>query len=438
MDGATRRVKGLLLAADAGGPPRPLTDGVPKCFLPIADWTPFDIWVERLAHAGVTEARISVHSLTEVVCAHIDRVNKSGRITLIAVHEPTLLGSAGTVAANADLADDADDVVIVHAGSLSDINLRPLLAFHRQHGDPLTMALSRAPAPRACGIVGMDAASRVMSFVEKPDQAASDLANAGLYVASRAAYREMADMGAFDIARDVLPHFLGRMRGWVWGGYYSDFGTPEAFERARRDAVSVLRGRCAIDCSVPRPAVFLDRDGTVIEHVHYLTDRTLVRLLPGAAEALKRLEHAGFARVLVTNQSAIGRGMLTEDGLAEIHTELNQQLAMYGASIDAIYYCPDVPGCDDRTKVENPDRKPGPGMLLRAAAELGLALSASWMIGDLISDVLAGINAGCRSILVQSGQTSPADVESVAGRVSIASDLAAAVSFILDDQGTQG
>jgi D,D-heptose 1,7-bisphosphate phosphatase len=192
--------------------------------------------------------------------------------------------------------------------------------------------------------------------------------------------------------------------------------------------------RSKIQGAAPRPAVFLDRDGTLIEHVHYLCDPALVRLLPGAATALNRLEHAGFARVLVTNQSAIGRRMLTDDRLAEIHTELKQQLAIHGASIDAIYYCPDVPGCDDREQVENVDRKPGPGMLLRAAAELSLDLSASWMIGDLASDVLAGINAGCRSILVQSGPTSPAEVEVVTGRALIAPDLAAAVSLILDDQ----
>ena len=124
-------------------------------------------------------------------------------------------------------------------------------------------------------------------------------------------------MGAFDLGFEVLPRFVGRMRGWVWGGYHLDIGTHEALERARHDAAAVLpaaarrRSEQAL-----RPAVFLDRDGTLIEHVHYLSDPAHVRLLPGAAEALQRLRRAGFARVLVTNQSAIGRGMLTEARLA--------------------------------------------------------------------------------------------------------------------------
>ena len=97
--------------------------------------------------------------------------------------------------------------------------------------------------------------------------------------------------------------------------------------------------------------------------------------------------------------------MITEERLHEIHSELNRLLAEQGAALDAIYYCPDAPRGDDRTVIESHDRKPGPGMLLRAAADLGLELASSWMVGDLISDVLAGLNAGCRSILVGSNAT---------------------------------
>ena len=376
--------------------------------MPIAGRPLLDFWVECLVEAGIPEARINTHAHAGACREPISsRSTPTAGFAWSESYEPELLGSAGTVTANADLADGADEIVIIYADNFSDIDLRPLLAFHRQHGDPLTMVLFRAPNPRACGIAELDEEGRIVSFVEKPEQPASNLANAGLYVVDAAAYREIAAMRAFDLGFEVLPRFVGRMRGWVWGGYYLDIGTHEALERARRDAPrsSPIGPRPAVACT--RPAVFLDRDGTLIEHVHYLSDPALVRLLPGAAEALKRLRRAGFARVLVTNQSAIGRGMLTEERLDQIHTEMNRQLAACGATIDAIYYCPDAPAGDDRTVVENPDRKPGPGMLLRAAADLKLDLGASWMVGDLISDVLAGLNAGCRSILVESGQTSP-------------------------------
>lgn len=153
-----------------------------------------------------------------------------------------------------------------------------------------------------------------------------------------------------------------------------------------------------------RPAVFLDRDGTLIELVHHLTDPADVQLLPRAAEAVLALREHGYACVLVTNQSVIGRGKLTIDGLELVHAELASQLGRHDTALDGIYFCPIAPISDDPQVVEHPDRKPGPGMLLRAAGELQLDLGRSWMIGDTVSDVLAGRNAGCAgTILVKSG-----------------------------------
>ena len=109
-----------------------------------------------------------------------------------------------------------------------------------------------------------------------------------------------------------------------------------------------------------RPAVFLDRDGTLIEHVHYLPTRAASGCCPARPEAIKRLRHAGFACVLVTNQSAVGRGMITEARLHEIHAEMDRQLAERGAALDArIYYCTDVPSGNDRTDRQERNRKPG-------------------------------------------------------------------------------
>ena len=127
--------------------------------------------------------------------------------------------------------------------------------------------------------------------------------------------------------------------------------------------------------------------------------------------------------------------MLTENRLEQIHTEMRRQLAACGATIDAIYYCPVAPGSDDRSLVEHPDRKPGPGMLLRAAADLQLDLAASWMVGDLISDVWAGLNAGCRSILLESVEAPLEDIKALEGRALIQRDLPAAAAAILTDRG---
>lgn len=181
-----------------------------------------------------------------------------------------------------------------------------------------------------------------------------------------------------------------------------------------------------------KPAVFLDRDGTLIEQVHHLVDPADVRLIAGAAAAVNRLRAAGYACVVVTNQSVIGRGMLDVAGLARVHAEMDRQLAAEGCAIDGNYHCPLAPVQDDPTVIEHPDRKPGPGMLLRAARELGLDVSRSWMVGDMISDLLAGQNAGCKgSILVRTGHGRRTAAKGVSVAFT-ADDLAAAAQYILD------
>lgn len=178
--------------------------------------------------------------------------------------------------------------------------------------------------------------------------------------------------------------------------------------------------------------VFLDRDGTVIEHVHHLTRSEDVALIPGAARAISKLRAAGFKCVLITNQSVVGRGMLTRAGLDEVHREMSGQLHDQGAELDGIYWCPFVPAQGDQTVIEHEDRKPGPGLLLRSAEELGISLPDSYMIGDSMSDLEAGKNAGCReSLLVRTGFG--AEVEQAMqhqGRTF--ADLAEAAAAIVD------
>ena len=179
------------------------------------------------------------------------------------------------------------------------------------------------------------------------------------------------------------------------------------------------------------PAVFLDRDGTLIELVHHLTDPGDVALIPGAGAAVKALRAAGFKAVIVTNQSVIGRGLLTEAGLDKVHDRMRALLARHDTGIDGIYFCPLKPAQKDPTVIEDQMRKPGPGMLLRAAEEMGLDLARSWMVGDTLSDMHAGKNAGCKSLLVETGYGKALPPDPVI--TARAPDLAAAARIILQD-----
>ena len=409
--------RAFLLAAGLGTRLRPLTDWTPKCLLTVAGRPLLAWWLDHLRAAGVESALVNTH-------AHAGQVREFLRhhpspIRLQEAWEPKLLGSAGAIAAHPELADGADDLILINADNFSSIDLRQLLAFHRSHSDPVTMALFRTPMPRACGIATLDEVGRVVRFVEKPQNPESDLANAGIYVVRASAYREIAAMAAFDLGHDVLPRFVGRMRGWETKIYHRDVGTPDALVSARRDAAAGLTIAGRVVQPTQRPAVFLDRDGTLIEEVPYLCDPRQVRLLPGAAQAVRRLRQAGYATVVVTNQSGVGRGYFTDEEVRLCNEEMRRQLEAEGAYLDGVYSCPVAPVGKDRSVVEHPDRKPGPGMLLRAAADLELDLSRSWMVGDLISDVLAGSNAGCRgSILLTSEPTRVSGGSSEPTRVS--------------------
>jgi D-glycero-D-manno-heptose 1,7-bisphosphate phosphatase len=143
-----------------------------------------------------------------------------------------------------------------------------------------------------------------------------------------------------------------------------------------------------------RPAVFLDRDGTLIEDVGYPRDPRQVRLLLGAAEALRRLAGAGFALVIVSNQSGVGRGLFRRDEAEAVHAEVVRRFAEAGVAFDGAYYC--YHGPDDACAC----RKPAPGLLLQAAAELELDATRSFMVGDKSIDIEAGAAAGCRGLRI--------------------------------------
>ena len=175
-------------------------------------------------------------------------------------------------------------------------------------------------------------------------------------------------------------------------------------------------------------AVFLDRDGTIIEDKDYLSDPGQVMLFPGAAEALKRLQDAGFKLFIVSNQSGVGRGYFTMADVARVNQRLAELLAKHGVHIEKIYVAPEAPDQPSR------GRKPSPEFLFDARDEFGIDLAQSYMIGDKLSDLECGWNAGVKkSILVRTGYG--AEQESQVGdkftRATVANDLNGAVEWIL-------
>ncbi|MFO0831064.1 MAG: nucleotidyltransferase family protein [Phycisphaerales bacterium] len=240
------RVHVLLTAAGVGSRLRPLTDTLPKCLIPIAGRPLLDYWFDAFRRAGIREVLINTHHLPEQVGAYIAAKNATGHFHVRETYEPTLLGSAGTITANRAFVPEDAEALIVYSDNLSDIDLAKFLGYHRSHDDPFTMLLFRAQFPEKSGIaeVAGGSSGKVLTFVEKPRQPRSNLANAGVYAMSGACWHEIASWNAFDIGFDVLPRLVGRMHATEItgdiGSYHRDIGTHESLAIANADAPRIF------------------------------------------------------------------------------------------------------------------------------------------------------------------------------------------------------
>ena len=187
---------------------------------------------------------------------------------------------------------------------------------------------------------------------------------------------------------------------------------------------------------VHRPAVFVDRDGTLNREVHYLRRVADLRLLPGTAEAVRRLAAAGFAVVVVSNQSGVARGLIDAPTLTRIHETLARRLAGAGAPLAGIYVCPHHPDVGDPPLRRRCGcRKPRPGMVERAARELGLDLARSYCVGDSASDLGLAAATGTRAVLVLTGhgRRTAAALDPHRTPAHVAVNFRAAAEWIIDD-----
>jgi D-glycero-D-manno-heptose 1,7-bisphosphate phosphatase len=178
-----------------------------------------------------------------------------------------------------------------------------------------------------------------------------------------------------------------------------------------------------------KPAVFLDRDGVITQDPpHYAHRIDQLALIAGSAEAIRMLNEHGFLVIVITNQSGVARGMYAEKDVAIFNHEMERRLALEGARIDAVYYCPHHPDAEiPGYRTECDCRKPAPGMLYAAERDLGVSLEDSFLVGDKWSDIEAGNAVGCKPILVLTGHGSHEHARQSGNACGVAKDLLSAV-----------
>jgi mannose-1-phosphate guanylyltransferase/phosphomannomutase len=412
-------VRAIVLAAGRGRRLGTLTRTRPKPLLAVAGRPILEHILDALATVGIRDVVVVVGYLGEQIEQYFaTRPHPAPR----AVVQQVLGGNGDAVRAAA--ADLEGRLLVAFGDTIVRGDLAPAL-----RGDDGAIAVARVEDTTGYGLVESDASGLVRRLWEKPEVPPSHDAVAGTFVFPdgarlRRALEEMAarraggppggELWLTDVVQSMIDRGE-RFRLARVEAFY-DCGTPERLAEAER-ALGGSRRR----------AVFVDRDGVLIRDVDHLTSTSQLEILPGVPEALRRLHGAGWAIVVVTNQSVVARGWLTEEALREIHRELALRLAARGAALDAIYHCPHHPegSCDCR--------KPKPGMLLRAAADLGIDLAASVMVGDAPSDVEAGRRAGCRTVLIRDTAAAVRGAGTLEASTPdhVARDLAAAADWIL-------
>ena len=181
------------------------------------------------------------------------------------------------------------------------------------------------------------------------------------------------------------------------------------------------------------PAIFIDKDGTLVDDIPFNVDPQRIRLAEGAGHALRRLQGMGYRLIVVTNQSGVARGLFAEHAMDAVRDRLAELLAAHEVALDGFEYCPHWPhGRVARHAFACNCRKPLPGMLLHAADKMRLDLKASWMIGDILDDIEAGRRAGCRTILIDDGNETQWRIDHLRHPHRLARDLTHAADIIED------
>lgn len=228
-------MRAILLAAGFGTRLRPLTDTVPKCLVPIKGQALLDIWLENLTRAGIGPFLVNTHYLAEKVSTFVGSSAYADQVTL--VHEPRLLGTAGTLMANLGFFGGKDGLLI-HADNYCRQDFRPFVTAHRQRPAEcvMTMMTFRTDNPSSCGIVELDDRGVVVGFHEKVESPPGNMANGAVYILSRDFQKILATeyCDATDFSTEVLPSFVGRVFSYETQGSFLDIGTPEMYRKAQQ------------------------------------------------------------------------------------------------------------------------------------------------------------------------------------------------------------
>jgi D-glycero-D-manno-heptose 1,7-bisphosphate phosphatase len=372
-----------------------ITEHTPKPLLPIGD-RPFLAWLLReVIRFGVEDVLLLTGHLSENVEAAVhDLAAMLPRPINIAIsQEPVRAGTGGALFhARTHL---HDRFLLCNGDSILDANLAEMLADAAT--DPMDtigrIMLRRLEDASRYGVVACDG-DRIDAFHERPPAGEAGIINGGVYLFDRRVLDEVTEICSLE--RDVMPRLArrGALRGTFTSGWFIDIGIPADLARARTELPAHLR----------RPALFLDRDGTINVDHGYVGTADRFDWIPGAREAVRLASSAGWHVFIVTNQSGVARGHYDEAAVAALHGWLVEEIRRAGGTIDDVRYCPMHPEATvARYRGVSDWRKPAPGMILDLIRAWDLDAASCVMVGDQPSDMAAAAAAGIAGHLFTGG-----------------------------------
>ena len=411
----------LILAGGKGTRLSSRLDGLPK---PLIDFNgkPL-IWyqIEHLIKYDYKKIIILVGYKADKIISYID--NQQWKIDIECIVEDRPLGTGGAVLSIYDYLNET--FLVMYGDTMLDINLFKFEEFHKtQKNNDLTLFVHPNDHPSDSDLVEVDD-NRVTDFHSYPHDTKKyykNLVNAALYIINKSSLSSLKnkETNIYDFAKDIFPNLLQmgyKISAYNSPEYIKDCGTPDRLDKAINDYKSGKITKSNL--SFTQQAIFLDRDGTINEHVGHLSKIEQLKLFEEAPKAIKLINNSDYRCILVTNQPVIARGECSFQDLQNIHNKVETILGSYGAYFDRIYFCPHHPDSGFKgevkdLKIECDCRKPKTGMLDLAKKELNIDFSRSWFIGDTSVDIMTSFNCGTKSILletVEKGQDKKFDVK---------------------------
>ena len=392
--------KGTRISSIASDIPKPM---IRVCGKPVLEYQ-----IDCLRKQGIMDFILAIGHLGDVVRGYFGDGSRWG-VKISYYQEEQPLGTAGAVAAMKK--DLQGDFLLLNGDLIFDVDVARMLAFHRDNHALITLAAHPNSHPYDSALLVTNQDGCVVQWLSKDEPRAlyKNRVNAGVQILSAKVFAPFTEVKKLDLDKDIIRPLLstGGVYAYDTTEYIKDMGTPERYDRVCQDMeTGVVRRK---NLSQKQRTVFLDRDGVINVHKGFLKRSADMELLPGSAEAIRRINDSGYLALVVTNQPVIARGDCTWEELDEIHRAMETLLGSEGAYVDGIFICPHhtdrgFPGEVAEYKIDCECRKPKPGLLLRAAQQYNVDLAQSYMVGDSDSDIQAGIAAGCRTAFIGSNQ----------------------------------